>query len=205
MTHSNDDHTAYSYSVVNDRLSSNHFDWWFQIRTPPPKVRISLFIRPCYNTLTPACTEEGLQTRALSPPQFVLPTSRRPSIPLKSHQGPERTREVRRSFGFDRSRLSSAAKRNACHISCRNMINAWRMLEHRCLFHNCQKTRDGCFSDRIGRITYALLLVGVSMWCASPVLVRSTRVQERCCVRSRQEGRTTQAVRKQRLILREQQ
>ena len=34
MTYSNDDHTAYSYSVVNDRLSSNHFDWWFQNTHP---------------------------------------------------------------------------------------------------------------------------------------------------------------------------
>ena len=34
MTYSNDDHTAYSDSVVNDRLSSNHFDWWFQNTHP---------------------------------------------------------------------------------------------------------------------------------------------------------------------------
>ena len=173
----------------------------------PPAAKSSHFTfhPPMLHHAQPACAEEGLQRRALSPPQSVFPLSRRPSKPLQSHLGPKRTREERRSFGFDRSRLSSAAKRNACHTSCRKMIHARRRLGHRCLIRFCQKMTDGCFSDRIGGITCALLVMGVIVWCASPVLVRSTRVQERCCVRKKpQERSTTQAVRKQRLILREQ-
>ena len=186
-------------------MSSIHSDLSLRLYRQTSQVLPPNFTRHqlrCCTAPNLACTEKGLQRRASSPPQFVYLLIRGPSLSLTSPQDPVHTKEERTSLGLNLTRATNVANRNACHISWRNTINAWWTLGHRCTTRVCPQTTNGCASDRIGRTTYVLLVVGVIVRCVLTVLVRSIRVQNRCCIRRR---RIRAAVRRGRLMLQEQQ
>ena len=205
MTYSNDYHTAYSYSVVNDRLSSNHFDWWFQ--NTHPAAESSHF------TFHPTMLQHShtrLYGGRLANTRLVSTTVRVANVPtpINTIEKPPGSRAHQRGTTLFRFRPEPTFK--CCKKKCMSHF----LQEHD---QRVEKARAPLFVPQLSKDERRLLLRqnwkdhlrivigGSEHGCASPVLVRSTRVQERCCVRSRQEGRTTQAVRKQRLILREQQ